>query len=180
MSRIQSWRSAPWREATRTLSAPLAVVDLDRFDANARDLLARAGGLPLRLASKSVRVRHLVHRALDLGFTGVMAYSLAEAIWLAEDGVEDVLVAYPSVDTAALVRLARSPLAREQVTLMVDDVSQVALIERAFIRADWPEGPPVQVCLDVDASLRLGLGAAHVHLGVRRSPVRTPAEAVTL
>src|SRR5699024_8111849 len=83
--------------------------------------------------------------ALDLGFTGVMAYSLAEAIWLAEDGVEDVLVAYPSVDTAALVRLARSPLARERVTLMVDDVSQVALIERAFIRADWPEGPRLQV-----------------------------------
>src|SRR5699024_9596086 len=134
----------------------------------------------LRLASKSVRVRSLVHRALDLGFTGVMAYSLAEAIWLAEDGVEDVLLAYPSVDTAALVRLARSPLARERVTLMVDDVSQVALIERAFIRADWPEGPPVQVCLDIDASLRLGIGAAHVHLGVRRSPLRTAEQAVAL
>lgn len=180
MSRIQSWRSAPWREATRSFSAPLAVVDLDRFDANARDLLARAGGLPLRLASKSVRVRRLVRRALSLGFTGVMAYSLAEAIWLAEDGVEDVLLAYPSVDTPALVHLARSRLARERVTLMVDDVSQVALVERAFIRADWPEGPPVQVCLDIDASLRLGIGAAHLHLGVRRSPVRTPDEAVAL
>ncbi|WP_342355244.1 alanine racemase [Ruania zhangjianzhongii] len=180
MRPAQSWRPAPWREATRTFSAPLAVVDLDRFDANAADLLARAGGLPLRLASKSVRVRHLTHRALELGFTGVMAYSLAEALWLAEDGIDDVLLAYPSVDTAALVRLASTPAARDKITVMIDDVSQVALVERAFIRAGSPEGPPVNVCLDIDASLRLGVGAAHVHLGVRRSPVRTPEEAVAL
>ena len=180
MSRPQTWRPAPWREATRTFSAPLAVVDVDRFDANAADLLARAGGLPVRLASKSVRVRHLIHRALDLGFSGVMAYSLAEALWLAEDGIEDVLLAYPSVDTAALVRLASTPALREKITLMVDDVSQVALVERAFIRAGSPAGPPVNVCLDIDASLRLGVGGAHVHLGVRRSPVRTGEDAVAL
>ena len=180
MRPAKSWRPAPWREATRALSAPLAVVDLDRFDANAADLLARAGGLPLRLASKSVRSRHLIHRALELGFTGVMAYSLAEALWLAEDGIDDVLLAYPSVDTAALVRLASTPAVRDKITLMIDDVSQVALVERAFIRAGSPDGPPINVCLDIDASLRLGVGAAHVHLGVRRSPVRTPAEAVAL
>lgn len=180
MPHASAARSAPWREATRGLSAPLAVVDLDRFEANAADLLRRAGGLPVRLASKSVRVRPLVHRALELGFTGAMAYSLAEAIWLAEDGIDDVLLAYPSVDTAALVRLARDTSLRDKITLMIDDVSQVALVERAFIRADWPDGPPVNVCLDIDASLRLGLGAAHVHLGVRRSPVRTPEEATAL
>lgn len=171
---------APWREATRSLPAPLAVVDLENFDANAADLLARAGGAPVRVASKSVRVRHLVHRALEHGFRGVMAYSLAEALWLVEDGVEDVLVAYPSVDTRALMRLAEEPQLREHVTVMMDDISQVALAERAFIRAGWTDGIPVNVCLDVDASLRLGVGCARFHLGVRRSPVRTPAQVVAL
>src|SRR5215207_6956582 len=45
--------------ATHALDPPFAVVDLDAFDANARDLLRRAGGKRLRLASKSVRVRAL-------------------------------------------------------------------------------------------------------------------------
>lgn len=180
MNPASTRQPAPWREATRGLPAPLAVVDLDNFDANATDLLARAGGVPVRVASKSVRVRHLVHRALEHGFRGVMAYSLAEALWLADDGVDDVLVAYPTVDTRALMRLAEAPHLRRRITVMMDDISQVALAERAFIRAGWSDGPPVQVCLDIDASLRLGVGSAHVHLGVRRSPVRTPAQAVSL
>ncbi|MGO2741733.1 MAG: amino acid deaminase/aldolase, partial [Cellulosimicrobium funkei] len=61
--------------ATATLDGPLAVVDLDRFDANADELLARAGGVPVRVASKSVRVRSLVARAGERGFQGVRAYS---------------------------------------------------------------------------------------------------------
>ena len=109
-----------------------------------------------------------------------MAYSLAEALWLAADGVDDVLVAYPSVDTRALMRLAEEPWLRERVTVMMDDISQVALAERAFIRAGWTDGTPVNVCLDIDASLQLGIGTARIHLGVRRSPVRTPAQAVSL
>lgn len=180
MNPVPTRQPAPWREATRGLPAPLAVVDLDRFDANARDLLARAGGVPVRVASKSVRVRHLVYRALDHGFQGAMAYSLAEALWLAEDGIDDVLVAYPSVDTRGLMQLAEDPTLRRRVTVMMDDISQVALAERAFIRAGWTEGQPVNVCLDIDASLRLGIGSAHIHLGVRRSPVRTPAQVVSL
>ncbi len=194
------------------LPGPLAVVDLDRFDANVADVLRRAGGRPVRLASKSVRVRALVHRALDRGFTGVMAYSLAEAIWLARDGVEDILVGYPSVDARALAALAADRDLRRGITLMVDDVAQLRLIVAALraagaLRDDagWPgvpgvvdggppaggvvdgrpqgqpdehlDGePPVLICLDVDASLRAGPAAVGIHLGVRRSPLHTPAE----
>src|SRR4051794_28103622 len=88
--------------ATYGLPAPVAVVDLDVFDANALDLLKRADGVPVRVASKSVRVRSLVERALGHGFAGVMAYSLREALWLVSEGVRDVLVGYPTVDAEAL------------------------------------------------------------------------------
>ena len=37
-------------------STPTYVVDLDAFDANAADLARRAGGKPIRVASKSLRV----------------------------------------------------------------------------------------------------------------------------
>jgi hypothetical protein len=59
--------------ATAALDPPFAVVDLDAFDANAADLLRRAGSTALRLASKSVRCRALQRRALDAGFAGSCA-----------------------------------------------------------------------------------------------------------
>lgn len=169
---------APWRAATAALPVPLAVVDLDALEANARDLLARAQGIPIRVASKSVRVRALLDHVLAMpGFAGVMGYALAEALWLVEQGTcADVLLGYPSVDRAALLRLAGDARARERITLMVDDVAQVALIERALTRAGSPDGPPVRVCLDVDAGLRLG----PLHIGPRRSPVRDPDDAAAL
>ncbi|GAA1859754.1 amino acid deaminase/aldolase [Myceligenerans crystallogenes] len=171
--------------ATAGIPGPVAVVDLDRFDANARDLLARAGGVPVRLATKSVRVRALAERALGAGFSGVMAYSVREALWLASRGFDDVLVGYPSVDRGAIAELAADPAARRAVTLMIDSAAHVVLIAGAMAAAGTPAdaavpggdgGPaagapaaPVRVCLDVDASLRAG----PVHLGVRRSPLRT-------
>ncbi|MBO9553007.1 alanine racemase [Cellulomonas sp.] len=164
-------------EATRHLPAPLAVVDLEALEANATDLVRRAEGTPVRVASKSVRVRHVLEQVLARpGFAGVMAYSLREALWLAREGVDDVLVGYPTVDTEALDELAADPRAAAAVTLMVDDVAQVDLAAQAAAA----HGAQLRACLDIDASLRLRLGPVGAHLGVRRSPVHTPADAAAL
>ncbi|WP_426594301.1 alanine racemase [Cellulomonas sp. McL0617] len=164
-------------QATQGLPAPLAVVDLDAVDANATDLVRRAGGTPIRVASKSVRVRAVLQRVLARqGFAGVMAYSLREALWLVSQGVDDVLMGYPTVDTDALDKLAADPAAVAAVTLMVDDPAQVDLAARSATA----HGVTVRLCLDVDASLRVKLGPLAAHLGVRRSPVHTPADAGTL
>jgi D-serine deaminase-like pyridoxal phosphate-dependent protein len=169
------------RRATSGLDGPLAVVDLDRFDANAADLLARAGGTPVRVAAKSVRVRALVARAVEHGFAGVMAYSLREALWLVRHGTRDVLVGYPSADRAALAELARDEGARREITLMVDEPAHLVLVRHALAASGIGDAaPPVRLCLDVDASLRLGVGPFTLHLGTRRSPVRTPAEVAAL
>jgi D-serine deaminase-like pyridoxal phosphate-dependent protein len=67
--------------ATAHLETPVAVVDLAAFDANAAELQRRANGKPIRVASKSVRCRAMIERALARpGWHGVMAYTLAEAI----------------------------------------------------------------------------------------------------
>jgi D-serine deaminase-like pyridoxal phosphate-dependent protein len=164
-------------EATRGLPAPLAVVDLDALDANATDLVRRAGGVRMRVASKSVRVRHVLEDMLARpGFAGVMAFSLREALWLVGQGITDVLVGYPTVDTGALHDLAADERAARAITLMVDDVAQVDLASRAA----GSGAHPLRVCLDVDASLRLNLGPLATHIGVRRSPVHTPQQAADL
>ena len=69
--------------ATQAIDPPFAVIDLDAFDSNLADLLRRAGGVPLRLASKSLRVRALQDRALAAGFAGTLCFTLPEALWLA-------------------------------------------------------------------------------------------------
>ncbi|MDQ5807997.1 MAG: transposase, partial [Actinomycetota bacterium] len=82
------------RHATAHLDAPFALVDLDAFDANALDLVRRAGGKPVRVASKSVRCRALLADVLGRpGFSGVMSFTLREALWLHGHGLRDLLVA---------------------------------------------------------------------------------------
>jgi D-serine deaminase-like pyridoxal phosphate-dependent protein len=153
-------------QALNSLDPPFAVVDLDAFDANLADLLRRANGVPLRLASKSLRVRELADRALRGGFRGVLCFTLPEALWLASLGAEDLVVGYPTVDRAALRQLSERGL-QERITVMVDCVEQLELIE-----------PPARVCLDVDAGF-WSLGG-RVRVGAKRSPVRTPQQAVAL
>ncbi|NEA89200.1 amino acid deaminase/aldolase [Streptomyces sp. SID14436] len=162
---------ARYDRATAHLDAPLAIVDLDAFDANADDLVRRAGGKPVRVASKSVRCRALLERALAReGFAGVMSFTLAESLWLARSGCDDVLLAYPSADRAAYAELAADPKLAAAVTVMVDDPAQLDLIDSA--RAGG--GEVVRVCLELDTSLRLFGG--RVRVGARRSPLHSPAE----
>lgn len=166
--------ASPWSGATAHLPAPLAIVDEDAFEANAADLRRRAGGVPIRVATKSVRVPELITRALDMeGFAGTMTFSLGEAIWLVRRGItDDALMGYPTVDEAGLGELAGDSALRAAITLMVDDVAHLDALA-ALPRSGET---PFQVCLDIDASLRIG----PVHVGVRRSPVRTPGQARTL
>ncbi|RJL32386.1 amino acid deaminase/aldolase [Bailinhaonella thermotolerans] len=159
--------------ATAGLDAPFAIVDLAAFDANAADLARRAKGKPIRVASKSVRCRHLLERVLAMdGFAGIMAFTLPEALWLVSEGFRDVLVAYPTADRSALAALAADPRATTEITLMVDSLEHLDLIE------DAARGSEIRVCLDIDTGF-IAFGG-RLRIGARRSPVRTPEDAADL
>ena len=147
------------------LPTPVFVVDLDAFDRNADDLVRRAGGKPIRVASKSLRVPALIERALAHdGMQGVLAYTLREALWLHDQGItDDLLVAYPTVDRGALAELVASAEALAAITLMVDDVAHLDVVDSVRITAT----EPVRIAVDVDAGLRL----AGQHVGPKRSPL---------
>ena len=155
-------------------SLPAALVDLDLLRENAAALVARAGGKPIRLATKSVRCVHLARRVLDEspGFRGLMAYHPREAVFLAEQGFEDILVAYPTLDAPALAGVARSVAAGAQLVLTVDAPEHVAAAAQAAREA----GTELPLCLDVDLSLAL----PGLHFGVLRSPLATPEAALAL
>ncbi len=115
---------------TADLDAPFAVVDLAAFRRNADDLVRRAAGTPIRIASKSVRCRALIAAALERpGFHGVMSYALPEALWLARNGVDDILIGYPTTHRTALRALAEDPEAAARITLMIDSPEHLAFIK---------------------------------------------------
>lgn len=150
--------------ATDHLDAPVAVLDLHALSANAHSLVRRARGKPVRLASKSLRSTAVLRALLATsGYSGVLAFSLDEAMMLVETGVsDDVVVAYPTVQRQALQRLLSSPQLLAAITLMVDHPDQLHMIQDL-----GPAVAPVRICLDMDMSLRVG----PFHIGTRRSPI---------
>ncbi|MFG6476239.1 alanine racemase [Microbacterium sp. P06] len=166
-----------WPELTRAVSAvsgPVATIHLPALRYNAADLLVRSAGVPIRVASKSVRVRSVLDAVLALpGYRGILAFTLPEALWLAADH-DDIVVGYPTVDRDALAELVTDDRATARVTLMIDDPAQLDLVDAIAP----PKGRArVRVAIDADASWRsVVLG----HVGVRRSPVHDPAEVVAL
>lgn len=161
--------------ATEAYDPPYAALSLTALAHNTFDMLDRANGMPIRVASKSVRVRAVLDAVLAVpGYAGVLAYTLPEALWLATSSkagkaIEDVVVGYPTADRAALLTLARDSTLAKRVTIMVDSVAQLDLVD-ATIRPAKRES--IRVCIELDASWRGPLG----HIGVRRSPVHTVAQ----
>ncbi len=160
-------------EAAGLHRRPVAVLDLDAVDANVADLARRAQGKPLRLASKSLRVRPVLDHVLEHpGFEGLLCFTLAEALWLAEHGHSDLVIGYPTADAEGLRELAASEQARAAVTLMIDSVEQLN-----FIDASVPGHEPLRVALELDASYR---PAAGIMVGAARSPQHSAGELARL
>lgn len=166
----------------RPLPRPAALVDLDAFEHNVDTLLGAlgAGDKTLRIASKSVRHRGLLRRAQARGgarVRGLMCYHAAEAAWLAgadaSPPFDDLLVAYPTVQPAALDAMAGAVRQGATIRIVVDDEAHLEALDAAGRRA----GCTLEALVDVDVSYRPG---ARVHLGVRRSPIRGPETARAL
>jgi D-serine deaminase-like pyridoxal phosphate-dependent protein len=156
------------------IDAPFALVDLDAMWSNGREMLGRAQGTPIRVASKSVRCRSLLAAMLEQpGFRGLMTFTLAESLWLHGHGFDDLLLAYPTADRGALAELARLDSDGAPI-LMVDSVDHLDYIEAAAGR----DGAPIRVSIELDVGWWPLRG--WIKVGAKRSPVRTPGQAQAL
>jgi D-serine deaminase-like pyridoxal phosphate-dependent protein len=170
---------ARYEAAFEAVTAPFAFVDLDAMWHNAADMVAMAGGVPIRVASKSVRCRDLLRRILDRdpGFRGLMTYTLPETLWLARQGFADLLLAYPSADAGAIAALgaltAEDP--DRAPAVIVDSTAHLDLIESATRSANEA---PIRVCIELDVGW-WPLGG-RIKIGPKRSPIRTPEAVAAL
>ncbi len=169
---------AEYEEIFEAVEAPFAFVDLDAMWRNADSMLERAGAKPIRVASKSVRCRALLEAILhrDERFAGLLTYTLPETLWLAGQGFDDLLLAYPTADAGALGELALRSVANPAgaPVVMVDCAEHLDAIESVL----GAGASPVRVCIDVDAGW-WALGG-RVKVGPKRSPIHTVEQAVAL
>ena len=171
-------RLSRYETAFAELDAPFAFVDLDAMWANSSDMLRRAAGKPIRIASKSLRCRGLLSTVLarEPGYRGLLTFTLPETLWLSEQGFSDLLVAYPTTDRGALRALAALTASHPDSApiVMVDSVEHLDLIEATT----GPVDAPIRVCLDFDASYWIAGG--RIKLGPKRTPVHTVVAARAL
>lgn len=163
-----------YKKAFAGLSMPFAWVDLDLLDRNIATHLQRARNTPIRIASKSVRstgiLRYLLNASAQM--QGLMCYHPAEAAWLAGQGFDDLLIAYPSLDHAALEAALDQVAAGKKIYFMVDMIEHVHALEKLAAQKQVR----ALVCIDLDMSIQYPA----LYFGVHRSRVRNAEEAVAL
>jgi D-serine deaminase-like pyridoxal phosphate-dependent protein len=162
---------AYYRQVFAGQRMPFAYVDLDLFNANIAQAVARAGEKRIRVASKSVRSVALLRRLLaaDPRIQGVMCFTAREAVYLTGQGFDDLLLGYPTIHPADLAEVARATASGARITLMVDSVAHVERAERLARE----QGVRLPLCLELDMSLDV----PGLRFGVWRSPLRTAEQA---
>lgn len=145
---------------------PLALIDLDLLDSNARELSSRAGNLPMRIATKSVRCTAVLRYVLDHypSFQGLMAFSAAEAAFLVNEGFDDILLGYPSMEVHELKLCIPHIKKGRRIIFIVDDLRQAQLLQELAKENQCS----INICLELDISTKFPF----LNFGVLRSSIR--------
>ena len=163
-----------YKKAFADQPMPFAFVDMDFLDANIDQVLSRSGKKKIRVASKSVRSVAILGHILASNdrFQGLMCFTAPEAIWLADQGFADLLVAYPTWDPTHITAVCHAIQQNHCITLMVDSEAHLNHIAAIAEKEDVV----VPLCLDLDMASDYG----PIHFGVWRSAVRDVDTAVSL
>ncbi|WP_137939478.1 amino acid deaminase/aldolase [Chitinivorax sp. B] len=153
---------------------PTALLDLDALDENIAAIAQRAAGTPIRLATKSIRCVQVLRHILDspLPCQGLLCYSAEEAVWLAGQGFDDLLVAYPTINRPTLHAVCDAVRAGAGITLMADCESHLEHLQQLAETT----GCILPVAFDLDMSFNL----PSLRFGVYRSPLDTVEKVLLL
>lgn len=163
-----------YRKAVAGHVMPLALVDLEAFDQNIQTILARAGRMPICVATKSIRCVALLRRIQEASprFHSLMSFCVREAVFLSRNGFDNILVAYPPYGETESSGLCEELRAGKHIVVMVDRPEHVENLERIGAEADIV----IPVCIDADMSSRY----PGLHFGVRRSGLHTAEQVAAL
>ncbi len=153
---------------------PFAFVDLDLLEENAKNIALRTGEKKVRIASKSIRCISILNKIFQLPFPfqGIMCYSLPEAVYLSQNGFDDILMGYPCMQEKYIEQVCGEISIGKKITLMVDCAEHVKKANEAGIKYKVI----VPLCIDLDMSTSFPL----LHFGVNRSPLNKKDKVLSL
>ena len=158
-----------YNQIFKNLPLPLAYCNLDLFDQNINDIAARAAisNKTIRVASKSVRCTYLLNRILAANpiYKGIMSFTGSEALYLINQGFDDILIGYPIIDKNEINEICIATKAGKKIMLMVDSIEHLKLINTIAKKINVIQ----PVCIDIDMSTSF----PGIHFGVLRSPLTT-------
>jgi D-serine deaminase-like pyridoxal phosphate-dependent protein len=165
------------RQVGRSLSdveTPVAVIDLDRLDANLKELQSYvdAHGIALWPHTKTHKSPEIGRRQLELGAAGLTVAKTGEAEVFQEAGASRILVHYPPFGADKWERLADVAASDVDLTVAVDDVAPAAGLAEVLAR----RGLRATLLVELDVGLhRTGQTTAERALAVAQQLSRLPA-----
>jgi D-serine deaminase-like pyridoxal phosphate-dependent protein len=132
---------------TYDLDTPSLVIDLDRVDANIREMADRikTTGVRLRPHTKTHKMPEIARLQVDAGASGITCAKVGEAEVMAAAGFDDILIAYPIYGEEKLTRLSAL---REKARILVSlDSVEVA---QGLGRLGVSSGQPIEIYVEVD------------------------------
>ncbi|MEL7219959.1 MAG: alanine racemase, partial [Bacteroidota bacterium] len=132
------------------LSFPYACLDKDLLYQNIATNLSRAGDKKIRIASKSIRCAAVMRMVLeyDEQFQGIMTYNGQEALFLLEEGFDNLLMGYPIAEESLLLPLGEAVKKGKTICLMADHIDHLTMINQVGKKLQVA----MPVCLDIDLS----------------------------
>lgn len=158
-----------YKSVFQQLKKPFAFVDLNTFDQNLEALVAQCGEKDIRIATKSIRSMVLLQRISNkIPNVCWMCFSIDEAVMLAENGFDNLLVAYPSLQQKAVERVCEQIKKGKKIYLMTDNVWHLKNLDAIALK----NNVVLPVAVDIDVSMNF-MG---IYFGVYRSSIRTTAQ----
>lgn len=157
-----------YNQLFKDLQLPIAFCDTDLLDKNCQEIAQRAeGNKTIRIASKSVRCTAILKRILHSNpiYKGIMCYTGREALFLSEQGFDDLLLGYPIVNRNEIFDICTATKNGKKIILMVDSNTHLKLIDEIAKQV----GVVQPLCIDIDMSSDF----PGLHFGVLRSPLTT-------
>lgn len=142
---------------------PSAWLDLDALDHNIMLVNNKTKAVKLRLATKSIRSLDVLHYIKNKSphYIGLMSYSAAESLYLLQNGFDNILCAYPSLDSKSIAETFAYTQKGASMVWMIDRLEHVQLLNNIASE----HNVKIEVCLDINMSMPL----PKLYFGTKRS-----------